>query len=151
MNTLVVEGASLQDFTRNEISELPNLVEMKLIRCVEFNELPDFPKLQEITLTGDRLTDEGVDRLFGQLSKSRLSSVDLSNNNLTVYPRALNNFPKLDTVRLGQNGITSLDGGDPLRLRESVREIDLSRNRIAMIESADVFDGTLPSRRKYLN
>ena len=104
---LSIYGSS--NFHLSHIPSMPGLKQLQIAECIGLNEWIDFPilsiALESIDLKGNRLTDEGADRILKwvrEISQATdtLQNVELSRNALTQIPYQLQHFPRLHTLSL---------------------------------------------------
>lgn len=137
---------NINNFEKADWSTLPILAKLTRIEIGHCSGLNDwttnFPPamtngvLNEINLTGNYLTDSGIQRLLEwvyQSAKKTLKVLNLSNNGLTKVPKRIANFETLERLDLSYNKLHTVAAGS-LAFKAPVSRLWLYNAEINTIE-----------------
>lgn len=131
----------------SDVPVLPSVTWLRMVRCTTTSTkyLPlasQLPSINNISLIENGITDGQIAEILNPMNGAQLEYVSLRKNELSLYPTKFTSFPTLRSVDLSENKIAVLDGNNPLQFTAPVRQVDLSNNLIrSLLNENGLFKG----------
>ncbi|MFK7949521.1 MAG: leucine-rich repeat domain-containing protein [Saprospiraceae bacterium] len=125
------------NLSSNDFRTIPNLTQTQCtfinlarnrIEALDFGQLPIWVEILEVQ--SNSIASIIIDA--EKFSFSKLSELDVSNNNLTLFPNELLKINTLSILKLAQNSI-SLWSSEDFPINENIVKIDLSGNNLIVL------------------